>query len=59
MVPIPGFSIALIVVNTVLIIGCVVVMVIMVMAFWRAMRAHQSIAESLKQIADALQEQRR
>lgn len=53
-VPVPGFSIALMIVITILIIGCVVVMAIMVIAFWRAMRAHQSIAGSLKQIADTL-----
>lgn len=35
-------------------IGCIVAVVITVLAIWRAMKAHESIAGSMQEIAAAL-----
>jgi len=50
-----GFGIALMVFYVFLMVGSIAVMVFMVVAFWKAMRAHESIAGSMKEIAEALQ----
>jgi len=54
-----GFSIALLAFYVVLIIGSITAMVFMVIAIWKAMRAHESIADSMKSIAETLQAQAR
>lgn len=54
-----GFSFVLLAFYMVLIIGSITAMVIMVIAIWKAMRAHESIADSMKLIAGTLQAQAR
>jgi len=50
-----GFGLGLMVFYMLLIVGSIAAMVFMVVAFWKAMRAHESIAGSMKEIAEALQ----
>lgn len=48
-----GFSIVLLIFYMVLIFGSIAAAVFFIIAAWRAMRAHESIAESMKVIAEA------
>jgi TRAP-type uncharacterized transport system fused permease subunit len=41
------------------ILGCITAVVIMLIIFWRAMRAHEAIAGSMKEISEAFQSQAR
>jgi uncharacterized membrane protein len=54
-----GFSIALLAFYVFLIIGSITAMLFMVIAIWKAMRAHESIAGSMKAIAETLLTQAR
>lgn len=47
-----GFGIAMLVLYMVLIFGSIAAAVFFILAAWRAMRAHESIAESMKVIAE-------
>lgn len=47
-----GFSIAFIMFNIVLVLGGIAAAVFFIIAAWRAMRAHESIAESMKVMAE-------
>lgn len=52
-----GFSIALIFFYVIFMLGFIAAVVFMVLAFWKGMRAHESIAESMKKITETLQGQ--
>lgn len=54
-----GIGIVFMVVWAILTIFGIVAAVFMIIAFWKAMRAHESIAGSMKEIADSLQAQAR
>ncbi|NLV21030.1 MAG: hypothetical protein GXY49_03460 [Syntrophomonadaceae bacterium] len=54
-----GFEIVLIVFYVIFMLGFIAAMVFMVLAFWKGMRAHESIAESMKKITETLQGQAR
>jgi cell division septal protein FtsQ len=47
-----GFSILLLIFYMVLIFGCMAAVVFFILAAWRVMKAHESIAESMKVIAE-------
>lgn len=47
-----GFSILLLIFYMVLIFGSIAAVVFFILAAWRAMKAHESIAESMKVIAE-------
>lgn len=48
-----GFGILMLIIYVVLIFGSIAAAVFFIIAAWRAMRAHESIAESMKVIAEA------
>lgn len=48
-----GFGILMLLIYVVLIFGSMAAAVFFIIAAWRAMRAHESIAESMKVIAEA------
>jgi len=54
-----GFSIIALVFWVIFILGSIAAGVFFIIAAWKAMRAHESIAGSMKEIAEALQAQTR
>ena len=52
-----GFSIVLMVIWLIFLFGSIAAAVFFIIAAWRAMKAHEAIAESMKGIAEALQVQ--
>lgn len=52
-----GADIAFMSVWVILTIGSIAAIVLVILAIWRAMKAHESIAGSMKEIAAALQSQ--